>query len=242
MVMCRALTNELPRPPFLAKYLGVVEHGSADVLEQVDTSFGSDDGVCRGDLEELFKRLDSKRGQALSCHATCSLVHARCLLYRDQIRVILTIYSRRVTCGIAGEGAGFEHVQRRDSDALAPVIPRLRPGLLELPYVAGTCVEQHRDEEEIDQPARYLAAVETLVLPLAIELVHAGHAAYIKVLPPPMGRNVAVLVWAKVALHHLAGVLSACWACFSGGKRAIYMAGWKDGRDSSRLSRRLRIP
>lgn len=108
--------------------------------------------------------------------------------------------------GVLGhKGAGLEHVKRRDGDAFAPGVGLFGPGeggLLEAPVVAGAGVEQHRDEEQVDDAAGDLRRiVDPVVVPLLEEGRDTLHVADVEVLPATVRRDGLELVGAKVALR-----------------------------------------
>jgi hypothetical protein len=99
---------------------------------------------------------------------------------------------------LAAKDTSLEHLQAGDGEALAAsvapavLLARVRP------LCAGAGVEEHGDEEEVDQAARLLLGVD-LVEPRCDQYRHPLGATHVKVLPTAVWRDV-VVIWSKIAL------------------------------------------
>lgn len=94
--------------------------------------------------------------------------------------------------GVAAEQAGLEHLQAGDGEALAAAVDLAGLGAAVAPLGAGARVEQDGDEEEVDEAAGALLGVDGGG-PRGHELVDAGAAADVEVLPAAVGRDGGVV-------------------------------------------------
>lgn len=117
----------------------------------------------------------------------------------------LTVDYRRAV--LFSKGGGLEHVQRRNGDALTPTV-RLASILLVLPDVAGACIKQHRDEEEVHEASDNLDVFRLVVPPVLEQAFDAVDAADVEVLPSPVAGNLLEPVGSKVSLHNISVILS----------------------------------
>ena len=101
---------------------------------------------------------------------------------------------------VSREEPALNNLEARDAQPLRARITRPRARLFVAPRVAGAGVEEHRDQEQVDQATRALLVVDRLG-PRLHELVDAGSAADVEVLPPAVRRDRGV-VSVEVALQH----------------------------------------
>jgi hypothetical protein len=66
--------------------------------------------------------------------------------------------------------------------------------------ISSASIQQHRNEEKIDQATRSFQVIAAIFLPLIEKISNAGNAADFKVLPAAVRWNGVEFVWAKVAL------------------------------------------
>jgi hypothetical protein len=66
--------------------------------------------------------------------------------------------------------------------------------------VARTSVQEHRNEEQINQSASYLCIVAFLCFPLTYEISNAGYIANFEMLPSSVRRNGVELIGTEVTL------------------------------------------
>lgn len=92
-----------------------------------------------------------------------------------------------------------------DGNAFATLVDLASLGLCVFPSITRTGIQEHRDEEEVDEAASQLSTITPLGLPL---LHYVGDARYIpdlEMLPAPMRRYFMEVVRAEITL---VGVLS----------------------------------
>lgn len=75
--------------------------------------------------------------------------------------------------------------------------------------VSSASIQQHRNEEEIDQAPRNFQVIAITFLPLIEKISNARSAADFKVLPAAVRWDGVKFVWAKVALSVLTSASSS---------------------------------
>ena len=112
----------------------------------------------------------------------------------------LTVNNRPRSSFLSRKSEAFEHVKTRHCNAFASFVFALRPRLDIPPVISRSSIQQHRNEENVDQTASNLQFIAPTLFPFLQKFGDAGHVADFKVLPSAVRGNGVELVWSKVAL------------------------------------------
>lgn len=122
---------------------------------------------------------------------------------------ILTINSRRLLVLIRCESKVLEHIEASNSNTLAAFVLVIRFRLNITPMITSASVQEHRNEEEINQATCNFFVVSSIGLPLIDYISDTRHIPDFEMLPSTMRwnriefvRTIVTLMVEKVSLLH----------------------------------------
>jgi hypothetical protein len=145
-------------------------------------------------MKALCQRRSGQLFQTLACHTSQSSTTPH------NTHETLTIHNRPLPILARRKSKTLEHVQTRNRNALTPFIPPLRPRLLVPPMIPRTSIQQHRNEEQIDQSTRDFHVVGSVRFPFADKIGYARDVADFEVLPSAVRGDRVEVVGAEIPL------------------------------------------